>query len=85
MARWEEFRQCPGCKWNPATDEGIRNCSYYDCPYLPAELDVYCPNCRFDFYTLDGNPSCEDPSTCSPGEESRSHVPNVHRWLEVAS
>ena len=62
MARWEDFRKCPGCGLDIATGEGERSCAWGDCPYLPEELDVYCDTCRFNFFTGEGNPSCEDPS-----------------------
>jgi len=48
MPRWEGFQQCPGCGLDIATGEGQRGCAWGDCPYLPEELDVYCPYCRFD-------------------------------------
>ncbi len=65
MARWEGFQQCPGCGLDIATGEGERSCAWGECPYLPEELDVYCPNCRFNFFTMEGNPPCEDPMTCA--------------------
>lgn len=84
MAKWQEFRQCPGCGWDIATGEGKAGCHYYDCPYLPEELNVYCEQCRFDFFTMEGNPPCDDPMTCAHGEEPRAHVENVRRWRELA-
>jgi hypothetical protein len=80
MTRWERFRNCPGCAYDFATGEGERSCSWGECPYLPAELDVFCAYCRFNFYTMEGNPSC-DPKTCSHGEEPRSHVENMRAWI----
>jgi hypothetical protein len=44
MARWEGFSQCPGCGYDFATGEGERSCAWGDCPYLPEELDVFCPS-----------------------------------------
>jgi hypothetical protein len=82
MARWEGFRQCPGCGFDLRTGEGVRSCSWGDCPYLPEELDVYCPDCRFNFFTMEGNPPCEDPMTCAAGAEPRAHVGNLRTWLE---
>jgi hypothetical protein len=65
------------------TGEGERSCAWGDCPYLPTELDVFCPNCRFNFYTKMGNPACEDPSTCPHGVEARSHVDNLAKWIQA--
>jgi len=81
MERWEGFRRCPGCGYDFTTGEGTRGCRWGDCPYLPFELDVFCPYCRFNFFTMEGNPPCEDPLTCEHGTEPRSHVEDVRRWL----
>jgi len=82
MARWEAFVQCPGCGYDLVTGEGQRGCSWGDCPYLPLELDVFCPNCRFNFLTLVGNTQCGHPRTCELGAEARSHVENLRSWLD---
>jgi hypothetical protein len=42
---------------------------------------VYCDTCRFNFFTEEGNPSCEDPSVCEHGVEPLQHVENVRSWL----
>jgi hypothetical protein len=81
MVRWLEFRQCPHCGWDLATDDGERGCSYGACPYLPEELDVFCPQCRYDFVTMEGNPPCADPATCEHGAWARAHVENYRSWL----
>lgn len=81
MAQWEGFHQCPGCHMDLGTGEGQRSCAWGDCPYLPEELDVYCPNCRFNFFTMEGNPPCDDPLTCPHGVEARSHIENLRTWL----
>jgi hypothetical protein len=65
MARWEGFRPCPGCGFDIATGEGERSCSWGDCPYLPEELNVFCETCRFNFFTMEGNPPCEEPLDCA--------------------
>jgi hypothetical protein len=83
MARWQDFRQCPGCGFDLGTGEGERGCSWGECPYVPADLNVFCDQCRFDFYTMDGNPMCEDPMACPEGAEARSHVENYRRWQEA--
>ena len=81
MARWEGFHQCPGCGLGIATGEGVRGCACGDCPYLPEDLNVYCDQCLFNFFTIEGNPSCDDPMTCPHGEEPRSHVGNLRTWV----
>jgi hypothetical protein len=81
VARWEGFRQCPGCHFDFGSGEGQRSCAWGDCPYLPEELDVYCPNCRFNFFTMEGNPPCEDPLTCPHGVEPRRHIENLRTWM----
>jgi hypothetical protein len=81
MGRWTDFRQCPGCRFDFATGEGERSCSWGECPYVPEELDVSCETCRFNFYSGEGNPSCEDPFACSHAAEPLSHVENMRTWL----
>jgi hypothetical protein len=83
VERWEGFRQCPGCALDIATGEGERSCSWGACPYLPESLDVFCPNCRFNFFTMEGNPPCEDPLLCEHGVEPRSHIDNLRGWREA--
>ena len=78
--KWIEFRTCEGCGYDLATGEGERGCALHDCAYIPDELNVFCPNCLFDFATMEGNPPCDDPLTCEHGEEARSHVPNLQEW-----
>ena len=82
MPRWEGFVQCPGCGYDLVTGEGERSCSWGECPYLPAELDVFCPNCRFNFFTMEGNSPCDDPLTCGHAQEQRANVENVRVWAE---
>jgi len=74
MARWEGFEECPGAGSTSSPAEGVRSCSWGDCPYLPEELDVFCSECRFNFFTMEGNPPCEDEMACDHGAEARSHV-----------
>ena len=83
MRRWKGFRRCPSCGYDPATGDGERSCSWGECPYLPEELDVFCPNCRFNFFTMQGNAQCGRPRVCEHSAEARSHVANVRTWLEV--
>ena len=82
MERWEGFRKCPGCGYDIATGEGQRSCAWGDCPYLPEELNVFCDYCRFNFFTMEGNPSCEDPLSCPHAAEPLAHVENTRRWYE---
>lgn len=85
MPRWEGFVQCPGCGLDIATGEGERSCAWGDCPYLPEELDVLCGECRFNFFTMEGNPACEDPLECEHGREALLHIENVKRWQAMRS
>jgi hypothetical protein len=82
MARWEAFKQCPHCGLDLATGEGERGCAWGDCPYLPDELNVFCDYCRFNFFTMEGNPPCADPMTCEHAAEPLEHVENYRRWHE---
>jgi hypothetical protein len=54
------------------------------CPYLPEELNVFCDQCRFNFFTIEGNPPCDDPLTCAHAAEPRSHVENLRTWEGTA-
>ena len=83
MGDWKGFRQCPGCGYDLATGEGQRGCSWGDCPYLPEDLDVFCSNCRFNFFTMQGNPQCGRPGVCEHGAEPRSHVATLREYLEL--
>jgi len=58
------FVQCPGCSYNFVTGEGPRQCSWYECPYLPEEYKVFCPDCNYNFATGEGRSACSDPPTC---------------------
>jgi hypothetical protein len=80
MARWQDFRQCPDCGLDLGTGEGERGCSLGDCPYLPEDLKVNCDTCWFNFFTMEGNPRCEDPLSCEEGAEARSHVEAYRAW-----
>ena len=35
---------------------------------------------RINFFTMEGNPPCEDPLTCAHGEEARAHLENLRQW-----
>jgi hypothetical protein len=81
MAAWMEFRKCAGCGLDFGTGEGQRACAWGDCPYLPEDLNVFCDQCRFDFYTMEGNPSCGDPLACEHAGAPLAHVENYRQWL----
>ena len=83
VARWEGFRTCPTCGFDLATGEGSRGCAWGECPYLPEQLDVFCPYCRFNFFTMEGNPPCDEPLECKHSVEPLAHVENVRRWKEA--
>ena len=77
------FRQCEFCAYDLATGEGERGCHYYECPYLPEELDVRCPVCTYNFYTQDGNP-CDTPVHREFAREvAPQRVANLEAWLEA--
>jgi hypothetical protein len=80
MARWEGFQQCPGCGYDIFTGEGVRGCAWGDCPYLPDELNFLCDYCRFNFFTMEGNPPCDDPEHCEHGIEARRNVTRIREW-----
>src|SRR6266508_5902271 len=80
-----QFEKCAGCGWDIGTGEGERSCSWGECAYLPEELDVYCEQCRFNYFSLDGNPTCDDPLTCEHASVPLSHVENYRRWAAARS
>jgi hypothetical protein len=82
MGKWEGFTKCPGCGFDISTGEGQRSCAWGECPYLPEELDVFCPYCRFNFFSMEGNSPCEDPLNCDHSKEPLEHVKNLKRWAE---
>jgi len=83
MERWMAFQPCLGCSFDFATGGGERACSWGECAYVPEALNVFCDQCRFDFFTMEGNPPCADPANCEHGAEPRSHVENVHAWMSA--
>lgn len=74
------FHQCALCSYDFRTDEGDRGCHYFECPYLPEALDVWCPTCRFNFMIDDGNPECSYPPDC---DFARDIAPERVRALEA--
>jgi hypothetical protein len=79
----QAFQQCPHCTYDLATGEGVRSCHYYDCPYLPEELNTVCPTCNFNFYTQDGQPGCGEEPTCDfARDEAPARVEALRYWVE---
>jgi hypothetical protein len=68
------FVQCPGCSYDFVTGEGLRNCGWYECPYLPEELKVFCPRCNFNFATGEGDPWCSERPSCEFAKEGYAHA-----------
>ncbi len=78
------FLRCEGCGYDFRTDLGERACHYYECPSLPEELDVWCPTCRYNFMTDDGNPECGDPPDCGFARDvAPERVRTLNAWLEI--
>jgi hypothetical protein len=78
-----EFRpRCPACTPSAVVAPGARPCSYYDCPGLPAELQVTCPQCMFDFVAGDGQVKC-DHSTCPTALRLQANVPIYRAWVAM--
>ncbi len=78
-----EFRPlCPGCSPDAVTDPDARPCSYYDCPGLPAELEVTCDTCMFDFAADDGQVQC-DHATCPTALRLAANVDTYRRWVAM--
>ncbi len=71
------------CGYDFGTGEGERACAWGACPYLPEELNVFCDYCRFNFYTMEGNPPCDDPITCEHSREPLAHVENLRAWRKA--
>jgi hypothetical protein len=80
---WRDFRLCQGCGYDIASGEGERGCAWGECAYLPAQLDVFCPNCRFNFLSREGNSQCGRPGACENAVEPRSNVANLREWIEL--
>jgi hypothetical protein len=83
MGAWERFEKCQGCGFDFATGDGERSCSWGECAYLPEELNVVCDDCRFNFFTMEGNSPCEEPLKCDHARVPLSHVANMRAWRRV--
>ena len=79
------FRRCDGCTYDFQTGEGRRSCTWYACPYLPDTLDVFCPECNYNFYTKVGNPRCSDPPTCGHAVIGWEHAERAAAHAELAA
>ncbi len=78
-----DFRpQCPGCTPSSVTADAARPCSFYDCPGLPAELQVTCNTCMYDFAVEDGQPTC-DHSTCETALRLHGNVETYRKWVHL--
>jgi hypothetical protein len=78
-----DFRpQCPGCTPTAVTAVGAQPCSFYDCPGLPAELQVTCNTCMYDFAAEDGQPTC-DHSTCETALRLQGNVETYRTWVRL--
>lgn len=73
---------CPGCTPAKVTESGARPCSFYDCSGLPAELEVTCSLCMYDFAADDGQIKC-DHATCPTAVRLRSNVATYRRWVHL--
>jgi hypothetical protein len=85
-ARARAFQMCELCAYDFRTDEGERNCHYFECPNLPEELDIWCPTCRYNFMVEDGNPACGDDPDCDFAREvAPGRVRALEEWLASRS
>ena len=82
--RAEESRRALGAPGAGAA-RGDGGLGWGECAYLPEELDVYCEQCRFNYFSLEGNPTCDDPLTCEHAPVPLSHVENYRRWADARS
>ena len=73
--------QCPGCTPASVSAAGARPCSHYDCPGLPAQLQVTCNKCMYDFAAQDGQHMC-DHSTCEDALRLKGNVDTYRTWVQ---
>ncbi len=74
--------RCPGCTPDKIAAPGARPCSFYDCPGLPAALEVTCDLCMYDFAGDEGQVKC-DHAACPTAVRLRANVPVYRAWLEL--
>lgn len=78
-----KFDQCPFCEFDLETGEGETNCHYYQCPYLPEELNTICPRCMYNFHTKEGAPECSDPPSCEFARfEAPARLKTLNLWID---
>jgi len=76
------WQQCEACSYDISTGEGSRSCHWGACPYLPEELDVFCPTCNYDFFTREGAPECGETPRCDYARKVASgRVAVVREWM----
>ncbi len=76
MAAWIEFRKCAGYGLDFGTGQGPTSLCVGRLSVPPGGLNVFCDQCRFDSYTMEGNPSCVDPAACEHAEAPLAHMEN---------
>lgn len=74
--------RCPGCTPATITEPGARPCSSYDCSGLPAELEVTCDMCMYDFAADDGQVRC-DHATCETALRLKNNVATYRLWVQL--
>ena len=74
------YRRCPGCDYDFVAGTGQKSCGWYECPYLPEELQVFCPECNYNFATGEGAPSCGEPPNSRWAAEGYRHAENARRF-----
>ena len=79
MGNWMEFREVCRVRVGHRDRRG-RAELFVGRMCAPEELDVYCEQCRFNYFSLEGNPSCDDPLTCEHASVPLAHVENYRRW-----
>ena len=80
-----DFRpNCPNCTPAKLVEPGARPCSFYDCSGLPAELEVTCDKCMYDFVADDGQVLC-DHSTCATALRLSGNVETYRTWVRLVS
>jgi hypothetical protein len=77
------FQTCELCEYDFRTDEGERNCHYFECPNLPEELNIWCPTCRYNFMVEDGNPACENLDCDFARNVAPGRVRALREWLAL--
>jgi hypothetical protein len=77
------FQMCELCEYDFRTDEGERNCHYFECPNLPEAFNIWCPTCRYNFMVEDGNPACENLDCDFARNVAPVRVQALREWLAL--